>query len=127
MIDRYPGTDFSTVEDYADTGDANTLLAANAYTDGPIPTSLKTGDYTLLQSDEGSMVEVNAAGAVNITTPQLEANTVIMIGRIGAGTVTAIAGSGVTLRTPFGAAISAQYGSMELRWRSATEVVVRAD
>lgn len=77
--------------------------------------------YTLVQGDEDTGVETTSGSAVTITVPTLAAGTVIPVMQAGAGQVTCSA-SGVTLRSPDGAKIAAQYKTAVLWWRSTTEV-----
>jgi hypothetical protein len=118
--------DLATTDD-VDDGDAATLEAAQDYSDGPLTVTTQTANYSLVQADQGTLVRMNSASAREFTVDQLTAGTVINTSRVGAGTVTHIAGSGVTLRVPYGADIGTQYGGAELVWHTATEVVCRAD
>lgn len=91
-----------------------------------VPVTSKTAAYTLVAGDAGTIVEVNAASAVNVTVPAsvFAAGQIVEVCQYGAGQVTIVAGSGVTLRNAGGLKISAQYGSASIRFRSATEAVV---
>ena len=91
-----------------------------------VPVTTQTAAYTLVLADAGSIVEVNSASAVNVTVPAsiFASGQIVEICQIGAGQVTLVAGSGVTLRNAGGLNISAQYGSASIRFRSATEAVV---
>ncbi len=91
-----------------------------------VPVATKTAAYTLVAGDAGSIVEVNTASAVNVTVPPslFAAGQIVEVCQYGAGQVTIVAGSGVTLRNANGLKISAQYGSASIRFRSATEAVV---
>lgn len=91
-----------------------------------VPVSMQTAAYTLVAGDAGSIVEVNSASAVSVTVPAstFAAGQIVEVCQYGAGQVTIVAGSGVTLRNANGLKISAQYGSASIRFRSATEAVV---
>lgn len=91
-----------------------------------VPVSAQTAAYTLVAGDAGSIVEVNSASAVSVTVPAstFAAGQIVEVCQMGAGQVTIVAGSGVTLRNANGLKISAQYGSASIRFRSATEAVV---
>lgn len=79
--------------------------------------------YTLVQGDEDTGVETTNAAAVTVTVPTLAAGTSIVVWQWGAGQVT-FSASGVTLRSPDGTKIAAQYKHAVLFWRSATEVQI---
>lgn len=91
-----------------------------------VPVTTQTSAYTLVAGDAGSIVEVNSASAVNVTVPAstFAAGQIVEVCQYGAGQVTLVAASGVTLRSANGLKISAQYGSASIRFRSATEAVV---
>ena len=64
----------------------------------------KTTDYTLVLGDAGSFLEVNKATTINVTVPPnssvaFPTGTRIAIRQKGAGQVTIVAGSGVTLQS----------------------------
>lgn len=70
--------------------------------------------YTLALSDAGKNVQCTNAASVTLTVPPnsgvaFPIGTVILFSQGGAGIVTATAGSGVTLRTPNGAATTTNY------------------
>lgn len=98
-----------------------------------ITQSTKTANYTLALVDNGTVVEVNMAGAGTVTVPPNSSvafpiGTVIEVCRIGAGSVTLVAGSGVTLRNPnSGLALRAQYSTASIRKRATDEWVVSGD
>lgn len=81
----------------------------------------QTGSYTLVIGDAGRVVEMNVAGANNLTVPPnssvaFPTGTVIEAFQYGAGQTTIVAGAGVTLRSPGGKLkIAAQYGAASLR------------
>lgn len=74
----------------------------------------QTAAYTAILDDAGKLVKITSATAVAFTIPT-NATVAIAIGDMlavyqgGAGGITFTAASGVTLRTPFGAATTALY------------------
>lgn len=118
-----------TADDRMDTGDANTLTAAEAYADGPFIVTTRGSNYTLAASDVSNVTEANSSSAITITIPAatFAVGQVSVVKRIGSGTVGFAAGGGMTMHTPFGTSISAQYGSAEIYFRSASECIVSCD
>lgn len=97
----------------------------------PLPRlNTQTASYTLVLSDANKVVEINSASATTLTIPPNSSvafpiGTMIEVSRMGAGTLTITAGSGVTIRTPGGLlAVSPQYGSVGLRKRATDEWVL---
>lgn len=75
----------------------------------------QTADYTLVIGDSHGMVRVNSASARTVTIPpsssvDFPVGTEILIYRNGAGSVTLVAGSGVTIIKKSALTISARYG-----------------
>ncbi len=72
--------------------------------------------YTLQASDNGKIVTLNNALAINLTIPSgLGSGFSVLLIQLGAGQVTVAAGGGVTMNSIAGAnKISAQYGSATL-------------
>jgi hypothetical protein len=92
----------------------------------------QTASYTLVLADAGKVVEVNNASAVNLTVPPnssvaFPVGTVVEVWQQGAGQVTIVAGSGVTIRTPSTLILRAQYSSVSLRKRATDEWVLAGD
>jgi hypothetical protein len=89
--------------------------------------------YTLALVDAGSVIEMSSASAVSLTIPNDSAvnfpiGTTIEIFQFGAGQVTTLAASGVTLRSPFGKIVTAgQYASVTLRKRAANDWCLEGD
>jgi hypothetical protein len=87
----------------------------------------QTDDYTLVLQDAGLVIELDKASAVNLTVPaeadvDFEVGTVIEVWQQGAGQVTIVPDSGVTLRSAGDlVALSAQYASATLRKVGADE------
>lgn len=75
--------------------------------------------YTLAMSDMGKNVQCTNASSITLTVPPdgsvaFPVGAVILFSQGGAGVVTATAGSGVTLRTPNGAATTTNYDARGL-------------
>lgn len=92
----------------------------------------QTVSYTLVLADAGKVVEVNNAGAVNLTVPlnasvAFPVGTVIEVWQQGAGQVTIVATGGVTIRTPSTLLLRVQYSSVTLRKRGTDEWVLAGD
>lgn len=116
-----------------DPGGSTTVQARIETLEAPIAMSTKTTSYTLALVDAFTVVEMNSASAQNITVPPnasvaFVTNTIIEVCRIGAGTVTLVAGAGVTLRSPDGALnLRVQWSSASLRKRATNEWVIAGD
>lgn len=115
-------------------GAGTAAAAAQASADAAvlIATSAQTANYTLVLSDKGKAVEVTSASAVNVTVPPnssvaFPVGTVIEVDQIGAGAVTLVAGSGVTLRTPSSLVTRAQYSALTLRKQATDTWLVGGD
>lgn len=102
-------------------GSVGQLQAAVA--GGITPSSVQNAGYTLVSSDLGSVVEITSGSPVTVTIPPsaqaaFPVGAVLWIARMGSGTVTIAAGSGVTLVSPGGlVTVSAQYAEAKLRQR----------
>ena len=64
----------------------------------------KTADYTLVLTDAGKVIEINSGSSENVTIPPnssvaFPVGTQIVVGRLGAGAVVLVEGSGVTTRS----------------------------
>lgn len=89
----------------------------------------QTDSYTLTSDDAGAIVELNKATAVNLTVPPnasvaFPVGTQITLSQIGAGQVTVVAGSGVTIRTPDTLKLAEQYAMAALYKRGTNEWVL---
>lgn len=83
----------------------------------------QTDSYTLALTDAYKLVTINASGAKNLTVPPnssvaFPVGTRIDIGQDGAGQVTVVAGSGVTVRTPETLKLRKQWAKATLIKRS---------
>lgn len=100
---------------------------------GTVPTPTpRTTSFTLALSDAGSVVEVDSASAATVTVPTdatvpFPINTVLEVCWIGAGTVTIVAASGVTINPTGPWAISGRYRSISLRKRAANQWIIGGD
>ena len=112
-----------------------TSLAAKAASSDltKVTANTQTDNYTLVLSDAGKAVEINAATAKAVTVPPnssvaFPVGTVIELHRYGAGAVSVAAGAGVTIRSP-GAKLklASQYSSASLRKRATDEWVLAGD
>ena len=87
--------------------------------------------YTFVASDAGNLVEFSNGGAVTVTVPT-DATTNFPIGtqidilQVGAGQVT-VGGAGVTINTPDGLKLRAQWSAASLVKRAANTWVILGD
>ena len=96
-------------------------------------TTSQTANYSLVLADAGTVVEMNSASAVNLTVPPnssvaFTVGTPITIRQFGAGQVTLVAGSGVTLRSR-GSALKlvGQYSEATITKRGTDDWVASGD
>ncbi|QDB74621.1 minor tail protein [Gordonia phage VanDeWege] len=93
----------------------------------------QTGAYTLVATDANKAVEVTSASAVNVTIPTnasvaFPIGTVIEVDQMGAGKVTIVGASGVTVQSAVATPTSrAQYSALVLRKRAADLWLVTGD
>ena len=95
----------------ATAGTNTTQLATTAYVQSALATvniNTQTSNYTLVLADAGKFVQQNVASANNLTVPPNSSvafpiGTQILLRQMGAGQVTLVAGSGVTLQSAGGA------------------------
>jgi hypothetical protein len=100
---------------------------------GVLASSQHVGNYTLAKTDSGSVVEFLGATAqsltilANVTVP-FPVGCVIEVFQYGAGQVTIVGASGVTLRSDGGhVSTAAQYSTISLRQRDIDEWVLSGD
>lgn len=100
---------------------------------GQRPTSNKSASFTLAALEAGTNLFATAAGATNCTCPD-NATLTLPIGfwakitQYGAGQVTVIGGTGVTIRGPGNLVKTrVQYSTIEVYKRTATEWIVSGD
>ena len=90
----------------------------------------KTASYTLVAGDNNKLIEMNVASANNVTINNsvFTAGNQILVSQYGAGQVTFVAGSGVTLRSPSGKLkLTGQYSMVSIICISATEFYISGD
>lgn len=90
-----------------------TSLNATGNVISHIVTTTQTGSYTLALTDDGTIVQMNVAGANNLTVPlnssvAFPIGTQIIIQQQGAGQTTIVAAGGVTLNATPGLKLRAQ-------------------
>ena len=107
---RTAGTDHLTISSAG-----NVDVAGNVIYN--IALNAQTGSYTLVAADRGKMVTMNSGSALNCTVPPNSSvafaiGTSIQVSQLGAGQVTMVAGSGVTLRYTPGLKLRTQYSSV---------------
>lgn len=112
------------------TPSGSTDVANKAYVDA-LPTGAtvalnsQTANYTLVLTDQGKAVEMSSTSARTVTVPPnssvaFPVGTVIEIARINTGSVTVVAGAGVTINSPSTLVLRARYSSVSIR-KSATD------
>jgi hypothetical protein len=90
----------------------------------------KTASYTLVSGDNNKLIEMNVGTANNVTinSSVFTAGNQILVSQYGAGQVTFVAGSGVTLRSPSGKLkLTGQYSLATIIAISATEFYISGD
>ena len=90
----------------------------------------KTASYTLVAGDNNKLIEMNVATANNVTINNsvFTAGNQILVSQYGAGQVTFVAGSGVTLRSPSGKLkLTGQYSLATIIAISASEFYISGD
>jgi hypothetical protein len=112
----------ATVQDIADLAAAGTTVEPN----------VQTASYTLVADDAGKAVEMDVAGANDLTVPPdssvaFPVGTIVEVCQVGAGQTTVVAGSGVTIRSPQTLLLVGQWSSVSLRKRAADEWVLAGD
>ncbi len=114
-------------------GDVWIPASGDGEASGVVVANTQTASYTLTLADVGKCVEMNAAGANNLTIPPVstasfDIGSVIEILQLGAGQTTIVAGAGVTLRSAGGRLkLAGQYSSAALRMRASNEWVIVGD
>ena len=99
---------------------------ANLHSGVPNPTTVaintETASYTLVADDAGKVVRMNAGTAVNLTVPaeasvNYDVGTVVGVRQVGAGTVTVVEDTGVTVNIESGLTLDlrGQYAEVSLQ------------
>ena len=115
--------------------DSSTTKWSNASTAAvsKVAINAQTASYTLVLADAGKAVEITASGATNVTIPNnssiaFPVGTVIEVAQLGAGAVTLVAASGVTLQAADGfLRTRVQYSVASLRKRTTNTWLVVGD
>jgi len=98
-----------------------------------VPANRQTGSYQLVLGDVGKVIEMNVAGANNLTVPPnatvaFPTGTAIELFQYGAGQTTVVAGGGVTIRSSGGKLkLTGQYSAASLRKIATDEWVLVGD
>jgi hypothetical protein len=109
----------------------DTAAFLNGVQDGIVDAQTKAGDinpqtasYTLTIDDAGKVVEMTSASAMSLTVPPngnvaFPVNTFVRVAQLGAGSVTLVAGAGVTLQSLAGTlTLAGQNSTVTLRKRA---------
>lgn len=108
------------------------IAQADITDNGQVVYTTQVDSYTLVAGDKGTVVEIDKATAASLTVPAnasvpFALGTIIEIHQRGAGQVTIVPDAGVTIDSPLGLKISAQYGTASLRKRSTNGWVLSGD
>jgi len=95
--------------DVVGTTDAQTISNKNIL----VGINTQTANYTLVLSDAGKLINMNASSAVTLTVPAnssvpFPVGTIIKVKKGGTGDVTITGDTGVTINAPFGNTITTQ-------------------
>lgn len=110
--------------------DLDTHWVDQPSTNPPRTINTQTASYTLQLSDAGAIVEMNAAGANNLTIPDnatvaFPLGTQVDVAQYGAGQTTIVPGTGVTVvSVNSNKKIAARYGTATLYKRATNEWVL---
>jgi hypothetical protein len=96
---------------------------------GGVPVNAQTGtSYTLAQADSGGAVELTNASSITVTVPSgLSEDFNCLVCQMGAGAITLVNGSGVTLRNandPMPMKTRGQYASLAVRSTATADTLV---
>ena len=109
------------------------MIDASVVAAQQVAVNAQTGAYTLVATDANKAVEVTTAAAVNVTIPTnasvaFPVGTVIEVDQMGAGKVTVVGASGVTVQAAVTTPTTrAQYSALVLRKRGADLWLVTGD
>ena len=97
-----------------------------------VAVNAQTANYTLVLADASKAVEVTSASSTTVTVPPnssvaFPVGTIIEVVRLGTGSVTLLAGSGVTLNTASSLICRVQYSVLTLRKRASDTWLVAED
>lgn len=137
LVDNGDGTSTvigPTVSDNANGTSSVTSGSATSSTGGtgsapPTTRSLTGTTYTLVLTDANNIVENSGSSTLTITVPTAASvaypvGTVVEFFNYSTGSITIVPASGVTLRSPNGLRMIAQYASAAMRKRATDEWVV---
>ncbi|MBF9237436.1 hypothetical protein I2I05_08500 [Hymenobacter sp. BT683] len=120
-------------------GNSSTRIATTAFVTGAVATlattvetiratttitASKSANYTLALADAGNIIPFTAAATVTIPLGVFAPGTVMEIAQEGAGQVTVVGASGVTVFSFSGFKTAGQWASVGLRQRAANEWVI---
>jgi hypothetical protein len=117
---------FSGTSSGTNTGDQD----LSGYATKNLTLDRKTASYTLVAGDNNKLIEMNVGSANNVTINNsvFSAGNQILVSQYGAGQVTFVAGSGVTLRSPSGKLkLTGQYSLATIICISASEFYISGD
>ena len=108
------------------------MIDASVLAAQQVTINAQTGAYTLVLTDANKAIEVTAASAVNLTIPtdasvNFPVGTVIEVDQMGAGKVTIVGASGVTIQAAATPTTRTQYSALVLRKRAANLWLVTGD
>lgn len=94
--------------------------------------STKTSSYTFALADAGTTVYMNSGSTRTLTVPPnssvaIPVGSYINVGRLGTGSVTLVAGSGVTIRNANGLVLASQYSLATLHKIATDEWIAGGD
>lgn len=127
--------DVNTSPNYTPTEHANHHNDIHTFVNG-IVANRQTASYILTLTDVNKVIEMNVAGANDLTIPPnssvaFPVGSLIEVMQYGAGQTTLVPGAGVTIRSSGGKLkIAAQYGAASLRkiatdeWHAVGELTV---
>jgi len=109
--------------------DENFTTLDDGKADKNIGINVQTGDYTLVAGDAGKSIELDKATAISVTVPAsasvaFPVGTQIIIVQIGAGQVTVVEDSGVTVKTAETLLLAKQYAGATLYKRGTDDWVI---
>lgn len=122
-------------------GTVNTLARADHKHQMPIAADIyalaasintQTASYTLVLADAGKIVEMNVAGANNLTVPTnasvaFPVGTIINLTQLGAGATTVVAAGGVTVSCRLTLVMKGQYATAQLYKRATDTWILSGD
>ena len=113
-------------------GSGAASFAAIAAPSLTVAQNAQTASYTLVLTDQDKLVEMNAATALNITVPPnssvaFPTGSQVHVLQVGAGQVTVVAGTGVTVNSSDGLKLRTQWSPATLIKRATNTWVLMGD